>query len=160
VPPWLGAAPAVAQPAPPDTTKPADKGKHQAEGTSLEARLKALEADLEDVKGDNEALKSEVADLKAQVAASKPPASLNALNRQITAFTNGAMRIDDKPVFTPRGAAIDDRPFLRTAEFDFRAAVDPYADAVVILSLEDQAGAGFDADVEEGYVIIKRLPVL
>jgi hypothetical protein len=70
------------------------------------------------------------------------------------------MRVDDKPVLTPHGVAIDDRPFLRTAEFDFRAAVDPYADAVAILSAEDQAGAGFSADVEEGYVVIKRLPIL
>jgi hypothetical protein len=149
---WLGAATAAAQPSP-----PANKPDKPA---SVEDRLKALETDLEDVKGENEDLKSELADLKAQQAASKPPTSLNALNPQITAFLNGAMRIDDHVVTTPSGVAIDDRPFLRTAEFDFRAAVDPYADAVAILSAEDQAGAGFSADVEEGYVIIKRLPIL
>jgi len=137
---------------------PAAAGR--AAPTSLEARLKALETDLEDVKDQNADLKSELADLKARQAASKPPASLNALNPQITAFLNGALRIDDRPVFTPGGVEIDDRPFLRTAEFDFRAAVDPYADAVAILSLEDEAGQGFGADLEEGYVIIKRLPVL
>ncbi|HMG22326.1 MAG TPA: hypothetical protein VK607_13435 [Kofleriaceae bacterium] len=114
---------------------------------TVEARLKALATDLEDVKDENTDLKSELADLKARQAANKPPASLNALNPQITAFLNGALRIDD-------------RPFLRTAEFDFRAAVDPYADAVAILSLEDEAGEGFGADLEEGYVVIKRLPVL
>ena len=161
--PWLGAIPAAAQPGP--NPKPADKPADKAaerkptEG-SLDARVKALEIDLEDAKDANADLKSEVADLKAQIAASKPPVSLNALNPQITAFLNGAMRVDDKQVVTPGGIAIDDRPFLRTAEIDFRAAVDPYADAVAILALEDEAGQGFGADVEEGYVIVKRLPIL
>jgi len=126
----------------------------------LEARIKALEASLEDVKDQNTDLKSELDDLKARLAASKPPTSLNALNPQITAFINGAMRVDDHPVLTPKGVAIDDRPFLRTAELDLRAAVDPYADAVAILSLENEAGAGFGVDAEEAYVVIKRLPVL
>ncbi|MEO7734381.1 MAG: hypothetical protein ABIY55_25720 [Kofleriaceae bacterium] len=138
----------------------ADKADKPAAPATLDLRIKALETDLEDVKGANEDLKSELADLKAQQAASKPPTSLNALNPQITAFINGAMRIDSKQVVTPTGVAIDDRPFLRTAEFDFRAAVDPYADAVAILALEDEAGTGFGADLEEGYVVIKRLPIL
>jgi hypothetical protein len=150
--PWLGAVPAAAQPGP--VNKPADKP------ATLDARVKALEVDLEDTKDANADLKSEVADLKAQIAASKPPASLNALNPQITAFLNAAMRVDDHQVTTPEGVAIDDRPFLRTAEIDFRAAVDPYADAVAIVALEDEAGEGFGAEIEEGYVIVKRLPVL
>jgi len=162
--PSLAAVPAAAQTTPPPADKPAadrpgDKPAPDKPVT-LEARIKALEVDLEDVKGANDDLKSELADLKARQAANKPPASLNALNPQITAFINGAMRVDDKQVTTPGGAAIDDRPFLRTAEFDFRAAVDPYADAVAIIALEDQAGQGFEADVEEGYVVVKRLPIL
>lgn len=165
---WLGAMPAAAQPSPPHhppvpddpPAAPAPDVPPPATSPTLEARIKALEADLEDVKDANDDLKSELADLKAQQAASKPPTSLNALNPQITAFLNGAMRLDNKPVLTPHGVAIDDRPFLRTAEFDFRAAVDPYADAVAILSAEDQAGEGFSADIEEGYVVIKRLPIL
>ena len=155
--PCLGTAmpvAALAQPAP-----GAPPGK-PPDAATLDARIKALSADLEDVKDQNADLKSELADLKARQAANKPPASLNALKPQITAFLNGAMRIDDREVQTPGGVAIDDRPFLRTAEFDFRAAVDPYADAVAILSLEDEAGTGFGADVEEGYVVVKRLPVL
>ncbi|HEX8111019.1 MAG TPA: hypothetical protein VF516_24980, partial [Kofleriaceae bacterium] len=95
-----------------------------------------------------------------RMAANKPPTSLSALNPQITAFINGAMRVDDHPVLTPKGVAIDDRPFLRTAELDLRAAVDPYADAVTILSLENEAGEGFGVDAEEAYVVVKRLPVL
>jgi len=122
--------------------------------------MKALEEDVEDLKDENKDLKSEVDDLKTRIEASKPPISLSALNPQITAFLNGAARFDDRPVFTPGGIRIDSRPFLRTAEFDFRAAVDPYADAVAILAIEDEAGEGFSADLEEGYVIVKRLPIL
>ena len=151
-------APAPAKPTAAPTSPPADKPPDKP--ATLDMRIKALEADLEDVKGANEDLKSELADLKAQQAASKPPTSLNAMNPQITAFINGAMRVDSKQVLTPTGVAIDDRPFLRTAEFDFRAAVDPYADAVAILALEDEAGTGFGADLEEGYVVVKRLPIL
>ena len=49
---------------------------------------------------------------------------------------------DNKAVFTPDGTRIDDRPFMRTMEVDFRAAVDPYADAVAILALEDNGRQG------------------
>jgi hypothetical protein len=120
----------------------------------------AAQPDLEDLQDDLEDLRSELTDLKEQVAAQKPPRSLTALNPQITAFLNGASRFDDRAVLTPSGARIDDRLFLRTAEIDFRAAVDPYADAVAIVALEGEPDGGFDADLEEGYVILKRLPIL
>ena len=154
---YLAANSAVAraQPAVPPPDPPADPAQ-----PTVEARLKALAIDLEDVKSENQDLKSEIADLAARLAASKPPTSLNALNPQITAFLNAAARGDTRAVRTPSGSRLDGRPFLRTAEFDFRAAVDPYADAVAILAVEDQAGEGFSADVEEGYVVIKRLPIL
>ena len=48
----------------------------------------------------------------------------------------------------------DNRFSLREVEADFRAAVDPYADAVVILSKPD----GETLDVEEGYLTFNRLP--
>jgi len=161
--PPASSPPAQPPPAPPAPPGRPDRAPAQGASAARPASpptLQGLAADVEDLKDENADLKSEIADLKARQAASKPPASLNALNPQITAFLNGAMRIDDHPVLTPKGVAIDDRPFLRTAEFDFRAAVDPYADAVAILSLEDEAGQGFGADLEEGYVVVKRLPVL
>ncbi len=140
----------------PDPEKPPVPEKPE-QPPPLDARIKALEVDLT---GEIDDLKSEVADLKAKIAATKPPQSIGLFNPAITAFLNGAVRADDRPVLSPGGARIDDRPFLRTAEIDFRAAADPYADAVAILSLEDEAGEGFSADLEEGYVVIKRLPGL
>jgi len=148
------AAPAAAQP---DAQPPPQPPEPQP---SLEDRVKALEVDLEDAQDENKDLQSQIDDLKDQVKANKPPVSLNALNPQITAFLNGASRFDDKPVASPEGTRIDDRLFMRTMEVDFRAAVDPYADAVATLSLEDEAGNGFGADLEEGYVVVKRLPIV
>ncbi len=162
----LAAVPAAAQPEPkpdekpkPEDKKPEDK-KPADKPATVEEQLKALSVDLEDLKSENEDLRSELNDLKERQAKSKPPPSLNALNPQITAFLNGAGRYDDKAVYSPLGPRLDRRMFLRTMEVDFRAAVDPFADAVAILALEDQAGDGFDADVEEGYVVLKKLPIV
>jgi hypothetical protein len=156
VPAWAEPPPTTTPPAatPPEATPP------DATPPTIEAQIKALKVDLQDLQGDNEDLRSELADLKQLQAANKPPKSLNLLNPQLTAFLNGATRFDDRKVLTPGGTRIDDRLFMRTMELEFRAAVDPYADAVAILSLEDEAGTGFSADLEEGYVILKRLPIL
>jgi len=133
----LGSAPVLAQPAPapdkpPDTTDSdkADAEKPDAETpaeppASLEDRIKALESDVEDVTDQNEDLKSEIADLRLQHIASRPPVSANAMNPGITVFLNTALRIDDSPVFTPSGVRIDRRPFMQTAQIDFRTALDP-----------------------------------
>jgi hypothetical protein len=148
------ATPAFAQP------EPAKEPPKEEPKPTLEEQVKALAIDVEDVKSENEDLKSELADLKERLAKSKPPPSPSALNPSITAFLNGAGRYDNDPTYTPGGTRIDRRMFMRTAEFDFRAAVDPFADAVAILSLEDEAGEGFGADLEEGYLVLKKLPIL
>src|SRR5260221_660144 len=46
------------------------------------------------------------------------------------------------------------------AELDARAAVNPSADAVLILSFESEFPGDASASVEEGYVTLKRLPFL
>jgi len=147
-------------PQPPPTNPPAKEEPKQEPKGSLEDRVEKLEDQLEDANDEVEDLRSELADVKERQAANKPPTPLNVMNPQITAFLNGALRVDDQPVFTPDGVRIDRRPFLRTAEFDFRAAADPYVDAVAIIALEDEAGEGFGADLEEGYMILKRLPII
>lgn len=82
-------------------------------------------------------------------------------NPRATAFINFSARTDNRSVFDENGnSQIDNRAFLRSVELDFRAPVDPYADAVVILALEDEAGMGYAIDPEEAYGLIKRLPIL
>ncbi len=84
-----------------------------------------------------------------------------AFNPRTTAFINFAARGDNKTVLDAKGETkIDNRPFLRTVELDLRAPVDPYAEAITIISLEDQAGKGFAIDAEEAYGLIKRLPII
>ncbi|MBF8248817.1 MAG: hypothetical protein HW374_1617, partial [Bacteroidetes bacterium] len=93
-------------------------------------------------------------------AVSRSTASI-VFSPRTTAFVNVAARADNNAVFDEEGVAkIDNRPFMRTVELDFRAPVDPYAEAVVILALEDEAGTGFAIDPEEAYGLIKRLPIL
>lgn len=82
-------------------------------------------------------------------------------NPRTTVFINSALRIDDQPVTdTEQVARIDDRPFLRSAEVDLRASVDQYAEGVVVLAVEDEAGTGFEIDAEETYGLLKRLPIV
>src|SRR5438034_5381601 len=52
------------------------------------------------------------------------------------------------------------RSNLREAEIDMRVPVDPYADGVLITSLESETPGRFSVDVEEAYVNIKKLPFL
>ncbi len=152
---------ARAQPAPAPSPEPTPPPPPTAEPPAADAKLEALQVDLEDLQGENEDLRSELDDLRERfTAASRRPTPLNALNPQIIAFLNTAARYDDRPVTSAAGTQLEDRVFLRTAEVELRAAVDPYADAVAILALEDEAGEGFEADIEEAYALLKRLPIL
>lgn len=82
-------------------------------------------------------------------------------NPRITAFLNVAGRLDDRAVLdSEEETRIDDRAYVRTIEMDFRAPVDPYAEAVVILALEDEAGQAFAIEPEEAYGVLRKLPIL
>ena len=85
-----------------------------------------------------------------------------ALNPKMTAFINFAARGDNKTVVDPADSTkeVSNRPFLRTVEIELRNAVDPYAEAVTVVSLENEAGKEFAIDAEEAYGLIKRLPIL
>lgn len=82
-------------------------------------------------------------------------------NPRTTAFINFAARGDNKTAYNEDGTVeINNRPFLRSVELDFRATVDPFAEAIAILAVEDDAGQGFAIDPEEVYGLIKKLPIL
>ncbi len=148
----------------------------QDEIEQLKKRVAALEEEIKKSKGqEDEKLKKKVKKLEedlenTQIELNKlkekgieKPSALNLLNPAITVFLNGAARVDSQTVMAGAGAEaakIDDRMFLRSAEVDFRAAVDPYVDAVLIVALEQEPNQEFGVEVEEGYGVIKRLPVL
>ncbi len=105
------------------------------------------------------ALKAEPELAPAQPA---PPvqSSLSALNPAISVIGNFVGRGDSRKVVNSDGDRIDNRFNLREAEIDLRAPVDPYADGVLIASLESEGAGNFSAGIEEGYVNIKKLPFL
>ncbi|MBI3006468.1 MAG: hypothetical protein HYY49_13810 [Ignavibacteriales bacterium] len=108
-----------------------------------------------------ERLEKRLQELERKVDAVSRSTAAIVFNPRTTAFMNVAARSDNLKVLDATGEAkIDNRPFLRTIELDFRAPVDPYAEAVAIIAIEDEAGTGFAIDPEEAYGLLKRLPIL
>src|SRR6266566_4650570 len=93
----------------------------------------------------------------AQSAAQSFP---GALNPAISVIANFVGRADTQRVFNDSGDRIDNKMNLREAEIDMRVPIDPYADGVLIASLESESPGKFSAGVEEAYVNIKKLPFL
>lgn len=106
-------------------------------------------------------LENRLQQLENKVDAVSRASAPTALNPRTTAFINVAARADSKTVLDATGQKeISNRPFLRTAELELRNAVDPYAEAVLVMSVENEAGRDFSIDAEEAYGLIKRLPIL
>lgn len=124
-----------------------------------EKRIQALEMQLQDI----QAQMLRVSPEAAEPLAAAPPAAPTipgALNPAISVIGNFVGRIDDQKVFTEDGERIDNNLNLREAEMDMRVPVDPFADAVLIMSLESETPGKFNVDVEEGYVNVKKLPFM
>ncbi len=121
----------------------------------------ALEQEIDDLNFRVEALEDELA--KERAARSSAPLSASVFNPGITVFGNFLGRWDDQPVFLeddPMEERIDDRFNLREVELDLRAAIDPWADGVVIGTFESEVPNEFESEIEEGYFVLKKLPVL
>ena len=127
-----------------------------AKEKTLEERVAELEAEIERLE-----LQMPEEEDSAPAPAAPPPAqtSPNALNPTVTVVGNAVGRGDDQAVRLEDGEAVDNRFNLREVELDFRAAVDPFADGVFILSAESEVPGEYEVGVEEGYAVIKRLPV-
>ena len=120
--------------------------------------MQSLEAELEKLRLQLPEGGEEAEELAAPPPAPAAAVGANALNPTVTVVGNALYRHDDQQVLSG-GQPIDNRFNLREAELDLRAAVDPFADGVFIVSLESEVPGEFEASVEEGYAIIKRLPV-
>lgn len=146
--------------------------------TDAAAALQALRNQIESMRAEYEKrlkeLEAQVVDLQAQMLRAGPepeaapaaaaPAAVQVtpgvLNPAIGVVGNFLARADDQKIYTEDGSRIDNKLSLREVEIDFRAAVDPYADAVLIVALGADVPGHFSADVEEGYVNLKKLPFL
>ena len=155
-----GAPPAGAAEGQPGSPPPAEAGKPP--GESLEARLKRVEEELARLRLERAAEEEVSGEGGTEAPASPGPmASLaSALNPSLTFVANALARVDDRKAFSRGGDRIDNQVNVREAEIDARAAVDPYADGVLILSFESEFPGDASAGVEEGYVTIKSLPFL
>jgi len=126
--------------------------------------LKALKSNSgmeSDIDRLEEKVENRINELEGNIARLARALGPTALNPRTTVFANFAARADNKQVLDAVGESdISNKPFLRTVELDLRAPVDPYAEAVAVVALEDGAGTGFAVDVEEAYGILTRLPIL
>ena len=108
-----------------------------------------------------ERLEKRLMDLENRINAATRATAPIVFNPRTTAFINFAARGDNKTAYNEDGTVeINNRPFLRSVELDFRATVDPFAEGIAILSVEDEAGQGFSIAPEEVYGLIKQLPIL
>ncbi len=158
----------AAQQTPPQSPPPTQP-QHPPTPSSIEElqkRMDALEkshtSEIDELRKQIEDLEDEVARTKAK-AATPAQQSASAFNPGITVFGNFLGRADNKRVFVdddPANDRIDDRFLLREVELDFRAAIDPWADGVLIATFEADQPGNYTAGVEEGYVLFKKLPLL
>jgi hypothetical protein len=157
----LAAAVAAAQDPKPQTP-PADQDQSTID--ELKKKIADVESksedEIDDLKFQLETLEKEMAATKT-AAQTKSGQSNNVFNPQTTVFGNFLARWDDQRVFAdddPANDRIDSRMNLREVELDMRAPIDPWADGVVIASVESPAPGEFDTSIEEGYFTLKKLP--
>lgn len=126
--------------------------------TDYERGIDELQAQMEDLQ--IQMLRA-ASDTGPVVAASAPPqVSYNSFNPAISVVANFLARADSRKVFIDESSRIDNRFNLREAELDMRVPVDPFADAVFIMSLESETPGEFEVGIEEGYVNVKKLPFM
>jgi hypothetical protein len=140
------------------------------EGEPPAETIDALKARVEELERTNretmKRLEERIDFLEDEVLSQSAPVSapsgqrLNVFNPQITVFGNFVARKDSRTVLNDRGMAIDNRFNLREVEADFRTVIDPWADGVVITTFDSETPGEFVAGIEEGYVILKKLPGL
>lgn len=158
--------PAPASQVPVAAQKPAAPAQAPMTLEELQKRLaqmqKSHDADLEDLRAQIDTLEEEIAAAKAKQS-TPAQQSFSAFNPGLTVFGNFLARSDDRPVFAdddPTHGRVDDRFNLREVELDFRAPIDPWADGIVIATFEAAQPDEFSAGIEEGYVLLKKLPFL
>jgi hypothetical protein len=129
-------SPALLQAQTPNADVQALRAQLEALKTEYQTRIAALEKQLEEVQ--TQLLR--VPEPEPAAAPTPAPVGPGALNPAISVVGNFLGRADNQKVFLADGVTRIDNQFnLREAEIDFRAPVDPYADAVLISSFESDS---------------------
>jgi hypothetical protein len=127
--------------------------------TEYQGRIASLEKQLEEVQA--QLLRLPEPEAAPAAAPTSAPVSPGILNPAISVAANFLGRADNQKVFLDNSPTRIDNTFnLREAEIDMRVPVDPFADAVLITSLESESPGVFDTSIEEGYVNIRKLPFM
>jgi hypothetical protein len=139
---------------------PAAPAKEAPQQQQQDQKVQDRLDDQEDRIKDLEKRLAEAEKRQAQTTSANP---LTVLNPTVTVSGDFLWRIDDKRVYTDHdpvnGDRIDDTINMREVELDLRASVDPFVDAVAILSVGSEVPGTFDVEVEEFYALIKSLPL-
>lgn len=141
------------------------------EGWSQQANIDSVKAQLKEMRLQMQKMADRIEQLERKKAAEdiEPAQPVQpavqtivpgVLNPAISVIGNFVGRGDSDTLKNEDGNRIDSRFNLRETEIDLRAAVDPFADAVVIATFESETPGKFSAAIEEGYVNIKKLPFL
>jgi hypothetical protein len=148
---------------------PADAESLRKEVDALKAEVERLKGrpatggasadDLKDAEERIDALEKKTKELELRQTQTTSANPLTVLNPTLTVVGNFLWRLDDKRVTNENGDRIDDQANLREAELDLRAAIDPYADGVCILSVSSDVPGSYSVDVEEFLINVKSLPV-
>jgi hypothetical protein len=134
--------------------------KLKAKGAGATPEKPSLEDDVEKLihEAEQSAAAGEKAGTSPATTGVGAPSAGNEFNPRVTVFMDPVLRFDDAKVLNDKGNDVSDRFSFRETEVDFRADVDPFAKAVVILSIPENDRNQFDVEVEEGYALFDSLP--
>lgn len=133
------------------------KGNSDAQDSKVQDRLD----DQEDRIKDLERRLAEAEKRQSQTTSANP---FTVLNPRMTVSGDFLWRADDKKVYINNDPVnnpdpINDTINMREVELDLRASVDPFVDAVGVISVGSLEPGKFEVDVEEFYAVIKSLPI-
>src|SRR5438132_11922300 len=132
---------------------PAKGSSPQHQDSKVQDRLDDQEDRLKDL----ERRLAEAEKRQSQTTSANP---FTVLNPRMTVSGDFLWRVDDKKVFLdndPANPRIDDTINMREVELDLRASVDPFVEAVAVISVGSEVPGTFGVEVEEFYAVIKSL---
>jgi hypothetical protein len=139
---------------------PAKDSSQQQDPKAQDSKVQDRLDDQEDRIKDLERRLAEAEKRQSQTTSANP---FTVLNPRMTVSGDFLWRVDDKKVFTRNdpinGDQINDTINMREVELDLRASVDPFVDAVAVISVGSEVPGTFTVDVEEFYAVVKSLPL-
>ena len=139
---------------------PAKDASPQQDQKAQDQKLQDRLDDQDDRIKDLERRLAEAEKRQSQTTSANP---FTVMNPRMTVSGDFLWRVDDRKVYTNNdpinGERIDNTINMREVELDLRASVDPFVDAVAVISVGSEVPGTFNVDVEEFYALVKSLPL-